>query len=291
MSKRKAQEAPVVSSSEEDESSGAESDAADDSDDDGREGELGEEEAAAAAGAAAVIAKTKVEGEERSAKEPALPKNLEMRDHGKRVIVILENAALETVKTNKGFQLLNAEDHRGVHKKLKREPAGSRPDICHLELMALLDSPLNKAGLLQVFISTKKNVLIEVNPKIRLPRTYKRFAGLMVQLLHKLKIRASEGPQWLLRVVKNPVTRHLPTRCQKYGMSCVGALVDAHEFVPSLPQDEPVVFVIGAMAHGHLDKTTTPYVQEFISVSEYPLSGAKAIDRLLGAFEKNWGIL
>jgi hypothetical protein len=45
--------------------------------------------------------------------------------------------------------------------------------------MALLDSPLNKAGLLRVFIHTASNVLIEVSPHIRIPRTYKRFAGLM----------------------------------------------------------------------------------------------------------------
>lgn len=45
--------------------------------------------------------------------------------------------------------------------------------------MNLLDSPLNKAGLLQIFIHTRKNVLIEVNPHVRLPRTFKRFAGLI----------------------------------------------------------------------------------------------------------------
>lgn len=67
-------------------------------------------------------------------------------------------------------------------------------------LLSLLDSPLNKAGLLQVcvaapavgasgpdgansprqvYIQTTTNVCIEVSPHIRVPRTYKRFAGLM----------------------------------------------------------------------------------------------------------------
>ena len=70
-----------------------------------------------------------------------------------------------------------------------------RPDICHQVLLALLDSPLNKAGLLQVYISTAKGVLIEINPEIRIPRTFRRFCGLMVQLLHKLKIRTGQGSQ------------------------------------------------------------------------------------------------
>jgi rRNA small subunit pseudouridine methyltransferase Nep1 len=68
----------------------------------------------------------------------------------RQVIVILEQAALETVKTSKGYQLLNCDDHKGLHKKLNREASQSRPDILHQELMALLDSPLNKAGYLKV---------------------------------------------------------------------------------------------------------------------------------------------
>lgn len=43
----------------------------------------------------------------------------------------------------------------------------------------LFDSPLNRAGLLQVYIRTQQNVLIEINPQTRFPRTFKRFSGLM----------------------------------------------------------------------------------------------------------------
>ena len=86
-------------------------------------------------------------------------------------------------------------------------------------LLTLLDSPLNKAGLLQIYIHTVKGVLIEVNPHVRIPRTFKRFSGLMgkplylflflgwswhaqVQLLHRLYIRGVHGPEKLLKVIK-----------------------------------------------------------------------------------------
>jgi rRNA pseudouridine-1189 N-methylase Emg1 (Nep1/Mra1 family) len=39
-----------------------------------------------------------------------------------------------------------------------------------------------------------------VNTKVRIPRTFPRFKGLMVQLLQKLSIRASNGPDKLLKV-------------------------------------------------------------------------------------------
>lgn len=43
----------------------------------------------------------------------------------------------------------------------------------------LLDSPLNRANMLRVFVHTKRNVLIEVSSQTRIPRTFDRFAGLM----------------------------------------------------------------------------------------------------------------
>lgn len=64
-------------------------------------------------------------------------------------------------------------------KKSGKHPSDFRPDILHQELLALLDSPLNKAGKLHVYVHSASNVLIEVNAKCRIPRTYKRFAGLM----------------------------------------------------------------------------------------------------------------
>lgn len=40
----------------------------------------------------------------------------------------------------------------------------------------------------------------KVNTKVRIPRTFPRFKGLMVQLLQKLSIRATNGPDKLLKV-------------------------------------------------------------------------------------------
>lgn len=101
---------------------------------------------------------------------------------GRSVVVILDLASLETVKTKKGdFQLLNCDDHVGLMRKHNKNPQQYRPDIVHQELMAVLDSPLNKAGKVKLYMHTEKNVLVEINPKTRLPRTFKRFSGLMVR--------------------------------------------------------------------------------------------------------------
>lgn len=216
-----------------------------------------------------------------------------------KIIVLLDQASLETVKNRRGiFELLNCDDHRDLcKKKLKRDPKEFRPDICHQELLALIDSPLNKAGCLQVYLRTKKNVLIEVNPAIRIPRTYKRFSGLIVQLLHKMKIKAGTTSTTLMKVIKNPFSQHLPAGAHVYGMSCEGTLYSPNGLATALVEPDPsaehppVCFVIGAMAAGHITVEDHPYIEKMISVSEYPLSGAAAISRILGGIENHWGIV
>ena len=66
----------------------------------------------------------------------------------------------------------------------------------------LMDSPLNRAGLLQVYIHTEKNTLIEINPQTRIPRTFDRFCGLMGMLLfikHKLSLFCSRKYFFILK--------------------------------------------------------------------------------------------
>lgn len=277
---------------------------------------------------------------------------------GGSLVVVLEQARLETVKTKKvcgaklvsrfylyvthmcqrpvvdvqGFELLNCDDHVGLHKKAGRNPAESRPDITHQLLLTLLDSPLNKAGKLQILIQTQDNVLIEVSPKTRIPRTFKRFAGLMgeccadafpstprhsprhspspharsisdhsthaqpsrllmyhaVQLLHKMRVRAADGSETLLKVIKNPVTAHLPVGATVVGLEIGAKLVDPVDLPTLLPQNQPIVFVLGAMSHGDI---TADYITQTFSLSKYPLSAACAAAKLLNAFEHAWGVL
>lgn len=209
----------------------------------------------------------------------------DVKNVGQRLIVVLERANLESVKNGKNYELLNCDDHMGMMKKFKKDPADCRPDILHQCLLMLQDSPLNQAGKLQVYIHTEKNVLIEVNPQCRIPRTFKRFAGLMVQLLHKMSVRASDGSMKLLKVIRNPVSDHFPPGIKKIGTSFQAKnLVNPRSLVPP---KESLVVVIGAMAHG---KVEVDYTEEEVSFSNYHLSAALACSKLCNGFEEVWGI-
>lgn len=206
------------------------------------------------------------------------------------VIFIIERASLEIAKIGKTYQLLNSDEHSNFLKKNGRNPSDYRPDIAHQAMLSILDSRVNKAGRLKaLYVRTEKGVLFEVKPHVRIPRTFKRFAGIMLQLLQKLSITAVGKREKLLRVIKNPVTQYLPIDCRKIGFSHSSEkLVDIQDYVNGVNNDTNLVFVVGAMAHGKIDKD---YVEDYLSISDYPLSAAYCISMITNAMERKWKIL
>ncbi|GAA5902809.1 hypothetical protein JCM6882_009131 [Rhodosporidiobolus microsporus] len=232
---------------------------------------------------------------------PKAPKTNADKDSTRRLIVVLEQACLETYKhsapagarggkSEEKYSLLNCDDHQGVLAKMGRDIAHARPDITHQCLLTLLDSPLNKAGRLQVYIHTAKGVLIEVNPAVRIPRTFKRFGGLMVQLLHRLSIRSINGSEKLLKVIKNPITDHLPSQCHKITLSFDAKPVRLRDYLPTIPDTHSICVFVGAMAHGP-DNFADHLVDEKVAISEYSLSASVACGKFCCATEDLFGVL
>lgn len=214
----------------------------------------------------------------------------------KKLIVILERANLEIVKIDgqprqpTSYQLLNCDEHMFMIRKLKKDPAFCRPDIVYQCLQVLSQSPLNRAGHLQIYVRTQKNELFKVDPQLAIPNTFEGFTRIMVQLLHNLRpVRAKTCSKQLLKLLKNPVTLHLPIGCPKFGTSSKAKrVVRPSEIVPA--PDSPhksVAVVIGAMAHESCDPD---YVDETVSFSRYPLSAALVCAKLTSAFEDAWGV-
>jgi rRNA small subunit pseudouridine methyltransferase Nep1 len=168
------------------------------------------------------------------------------------------------------------------------------------------------------FFLTSPFACVLLGFKVRIPRTYKRFAGLMVQLLHKLKIRSSSNSEVLLKVIKNPLSQHIPAGVRAFGIEVGGDLYSPTalaSMLSSLSSESaadsssksssrsasggggggdpppPVMLVFGAMAAGNVELADHPYMEKLVCISEYPLSGACSINRVCGAIESELGIV
>ncbi|KAI8986549.1 Alpha/beta knot methyltransferase [Pilobolus umbonatus] len=189
----------------------------------------------------------------------------------RKVVVVLENASLEIARLHRHdskMQLLNCDEHQSILKKWGRDIADARPDIVH-----------------QVYIHTAKGVLIKINPACRIPRTIKRFSGLMVQLLERGNISGDiEGHTKLLEIVPPPVIQYLPKDAR------IIERVKLYNYFKALPEGQPVVVAVGAMAKGP-DTFADEYVQEKIGISRFALSASVACGKVCCAFEDLWDIM
>ncbi|XP_047939937.1 ribosomal RNA small subunit methyltransferase NEP1-like isoform X2 [Salvia hispanica] len=74
---------------------------------------------------------------------------------------------------------------------------------------------------------------------------------------------ASRSGERLLQNIKNPVTKYLPSNCRKIGLSHSSEkLVDMHSCIANINEEMDIVFVLGAMAYGRIDKD---YVEDYVS--------------------------
>jgi rRNA small subunit pseudouridine methyltransferase Nep1 len=112
----------------------------------------------------------------------------------------------------------------------------------------------------------------------------------MVQLLHKLSIRSTNSNEKLLKVIKNPITDHLPVNCRKVTLSFDAEVVKVRDYVESVGKETSVCVFVGAMAKGK-DDFADQFVDEKISISNYSLSASVACSKFCHAAEDAWNVI
>ena len=214
----------------------------------------------------------------------------------KKLIIILEGATLELGSIKKNPQIINCDDHYKIIKRMKKKLDEFRPDIIHQCLLNLFDSPLNKVGLLQVYIHTNKNILIEINPKTRIPRTFKRFSGLFSQLFLKNEIGIEDNSHKnIFLKILNLKLENLVKDIPKILLSEKGRLVDIDTYCKNLDnnlkekQNKNICFIIGTNPKGDIDPMIK-YNDDCISLSSFDLDSNVVCAKICSAYENTWGV-
>ncbi|KAB2627449.1 ribosomal RNA small subunit methyltransferase NEP1-like [Pyrus ussuriensis x Pyrus communis] len=214
---------------------------------------------------------------------PSPPPNVEVR----RATFVVENASLRKGIVRKRWKILDSEEDADALKQ-KKDENNYRPGVVYQALRAIFDSKLNKAGMVgAVYVKTDNGVLFEIKPHVRIPRTCRRFCGVMLELLDKKCIRTKDTNEILMRVIAEPVTRHLPVNSRVVGLSYSSEkVVDIDDYVNSAGDELNLVFVVGELAHGKINE----YTNDFISVSNYPLSAKGCIGLICESLEHKWKV-
>ncbi|WRX16722.1 Ribosomal biogenesis [Theobroma cacao] len=221
---------------------------------------------------------------------PGIPLAHSEPDRKSGVTFVLEQASLVCAKVGRRYQILNSNEHAAFLRKKNKNPYKYRPDIIHEVLSRIIDSRLCKSGRIQaIYVKTDEGVLIKVEPNTHIPRTPRRFRNMMAELLQKLSVKAANKHGKLLRLVQNPVTQHPPANSRKIGLSySSNQLVRLKDYVGGISDNENLVFVVGAMAHGKID---ADYVDDLISIYGGRMSARMCLEEIFEAVESKWKIL
>ncbi len=189
-----------------------------------------------------------------------------------------------------GQILLDRSYHHAAMLNLRHASKRGRPDIVHFCLLQALGSPLCKEGLLRVYVHCVGDYVVEVNPRVRLPRNYMRFVGLMEQLFTGERVPL-EG-EALLSVRKcelSALIRELrPTLSILFDRRGEPKTVD--EVTSWLAETANPLAIIGGFARGDFSETTLGLADQVVCIDPEPLDAWVVVAELLDAYERTIGL-
>lgn len=168
----------------------------------------------------------------------------------------------------------------------------------------LLDSPLNHAGFLEVYIRLggSDNRVIRLHKEVRIPRTFKRFEQLFDNFLQGCDmplVQTKDGPARLFQFLQKPIEKCLPENCPRFRVTNLTARVRSAEYFtePVETYKRAVIFI----DNDHVDfnflgdtraieyeikvKVKNPEPDTY-SISHYPITPSLTCAKITTAFEK-----
>jgi len=180
--------------------------------------------------------------------------------------------------------ILDISLHYHAMRDLENREKRGRPDIVHLAMIMFLTEQSDIKG--DFFIHTIDGKIIKVNNKMRPPKNYNRFIGLMEQLLVHGKVPIEKNEKTLMEVINI----QLKDLKQKYKLAILSE--DGEKVKPDelCNLGEEWLIGIGAFPHGDFSDDIKRLADQYFSISSYRLETHQVVCRLIsGCLQKlNW---
>ena len=179
--------------------------------------------------------------------------------------------------------ILDSSYHYKAMQKLPDHLKRGRPDILHLCLLSILNSPLvlKNSSDIEILIHTYNKEIIRINPITRLPKHYLRFIGLMEKLFLE-KIIKSKNDYLMMIYPNDTLENHL----KDYGNDSrfLFTVTGNQTKIPKLIEKnnkKDIVFIVGGFPHGSFSPEIEALSNNRISVSDLSLEAWIVLNRLI----------
>jgi len=180
--------------------------------------------------------------------------------------------------------LLDNSWHFAAMKGIKNEMKRGRPDIIHLTLLAICNTPLYRKNKLKVFVHTLNDKVITISDGIRLPKSYHRFQGLIEKLFKNYKIEVDNKT---LLELHDMTFEQLLSKIQPssiIGLSTTGNK-STFEDTAKIITDNSVI-VIGGFQKGHFTERIFNQFDDLKSLHSDSLEAHVVASRIIYEYEK-----
>jgi rRNA small subunit pseudouridine methyltransferase Nep1 len=188
-----------------------------------------------------------------------------------------------------GQVLLDQNLHGAALGKLEDGPRRGRPDIVHYCLLTLLESPLGKAGKLEVAIHTRHRLLIRVKPDTRLPRGEARFQGLMGKVLREGQSQDKKPLIWVEGEMTPAQALHAFAKGPVLRLDEGGALLSPVDIAARADAAGDLTLVLGAFPAGAFLPEWLEAVPEAVSIWKEPLNAWAVAAEVAAGYRARWG--
>lgn len=182
--------------------------------------------------------------------------------------------------------ILDRSHHHYAMKNLENSMKRGRPDIVHFSLLEALGSPLNKEGLLKVYVHTINDYVISVSPETRLPKNFNRFVGLIEDLFEHGRVPPRGKPLMALETKTLPalVNELKPTYTVIFDKP--GETKTLEETMLDLIKHERPLVIVGGFPHGEFSKITLSLANEIICIDPENLEAWTVVSRVIYEYER-----
>ncbi len=183
--------------------------------------------------------------------------------------------------------ILDSNYHHESMRTLEDSDRRGRPDIVHVCLLTALDSPLNREGHLRMYVHTRHDEVIEVEPETRIPRSYNRFVGLMEQLF----ITGGVPP-------KDPLLKLFDERLEERIKNITpekvitfkkeGEQINRRELFRGLCSEDDVCALIGGFPRGDFLSNVENLSDEIVKIYHDELDASTVVGHVIQFYEEEF---
>lgn len=176
-----------------------------------------------------------------------------------------------------------------------------RPDLVHISLMSILSTPLFQRNLVNVYVHTIDNKVIFFGKQVRIPKSFRRFEGLMIKLFQEKEIKENlkddDRCRYLLKIEKNMTFDNLLGKIiqphKVIGFSSTGILKDLKTIVNENIEidNKKLAFIIGGFPSGQFSQNIRERFHMTYAITNEQLEAHVVISRLAYECENRLSLL